>query len=90
MKRYTENVLTKVYEILVSEVILGDMEDSELYFYVVLTKWEETEEGEWVKNHRKTDYIINSTKSTHLDGSLIEFFAELSPSDYTYWKLKYK
>lgn len=52
--------------------------------------WGDSEEGEWVKKHTLSPLRWYRIPDSTTDTDLYKIEAELSESDYVFWKLKFK
>ncbi len=77
-------------EVIVHSIIMGDVEDPDLFVAEPICKWQETDEGKWVMKKS----VEQPMWRRHLDpgtyGYRYDIVAYLDGPDLTYWKLKYE
>ena len=77
-------------EVIVHSIMMGDVEDPDLFVAEPIWKWQQTDEGKWVMEKSKQQPMWRR----HLDpanwGYRYDIVAYLDGADLTYWKLKYE
>lgn len=76
-------------KIVVSEFLLGDVEDPQLYAAQPIWEWQQSEVGKWVMSNA----LDQPEWSTHVDhttyGYKVRITANLKEEDITFYKLKW-
>lgn len=73
---------------IVKELILGDVEDPEIYLGAAAWEWLETEQGAWVKAHA-TDLVYHRALDHMIMGYKYKIVGTFSPEDALIYKLKW-
>jgi hypothetical protein len=77
-------------EVIVHSIMMGDVEDPDLFVADPIWKWQQTDEGKWVMKHS----LEKPMWRRHMDalhyGYRYDIIAYLDGADLTYWKLKYE
>ena len=77
-------------QVIVHSIMMGDVEDPDLYVADPIYKWQQTDEGKWVmeKSVQKPMWVRNIDQNSW--GYRYDIVAYLDGPDLTYWKLKYE
>jgi len=77
-------------EVIVHSIMMGDVEDPDLFVAEPIWKWQQTDEGKWVMEKS----VQQPMWRRHIDqvsyGYRYDIIAYLEGPDLTYWKLKYE
>ena len=77
-------------EVIVHSIMMGDVEDPDLFVAEPIYKWQQTDEGKWVMEKS----VQKPMWRRHIDqtswGYRYDIIAYLDGADLTYWKLKYE
>lgn len=76
-------------DVCVHEILLGDVEDPDLWVGSSIWQWQQTEAGQWVmQNAIEQPYWIRSV-DTWTYGHIYRIVARLSEQNQTFWRLKW-
>jgi hypothetical protein len=76
--------------VIVHKFRMADVEDPELYAAEPLYKWEHSDAGQWIMQNAIDKPTWNLIPSPDIYGHEVLIRANLTPENYTYWKLKYE
>lgn len=79
----------KTYSVVVHTIMMGDVEDPDLYVAHPMYEWERSEEGQWIMKHSIPAPSWHRLIDHNTMGYQYKIRAYLKPVDYTYWKLKF-
>lgn len=76
-------------KVLVHTILMGDVEDPDLFVADPIWRWQQTEQGQWIMQHS----VQQPMWERHIDPSTFGYryhiMAWLQDADLTYWKLKH-
>lgn len=75
--------------IVVHNILIGDVEDPELYAAAPILEWEKTEKGRWLlaNSYRQMEYNVVPDPSVY--SNRVVLYAWLTEEDYTFYQLKW-
>lgn len=77
-------------EVIVHSIMMGDVEDPDLFVAEPIWKWQQTDEGKWIMEHSVEQPMWRRHIDPSTYGYRYDIVAYLHGSDLTYWKLKYE
>lgn len=77
-------------EVIVHSIMMGDVEDPDLFVADPIWKWQQTDEGKWVMEKSVQQPMWRRTADPTTYGYRYDIVAYLDGQDLTYWKLKYE
>jgi hypothetical protein len=81
--------IEKIYNVVVYEFAMGDVEDPEIYAAEPIWRWQQTEQGQWIMEHAAESPVWHR----NIDANTVSFrfiiTAKLREKDYTFWCLKW-
>lgn len=77
-------------EVIVHSIMMGDVEDPDLFVAEPIWKWQQTDEGKWIMEHSVEQPMWRRHIDPSTYGYRYDIVAYLDGSDLTYWKLKYE
>ena len=77
-------------EVIVHSIVMGDVEDPDLFVADPIWKWQQTDEGKWVMEKSVQQPMWRRTMDPTHYGYRYDIVAYLDGADLTYWKLKYE
>ena len=74
---------------IVHTILIGDVEDPELYAAPPILEWEKTEKGRWLmaNSYRQMEYKI--VPDATVFGHRVVLYAWLTEEDFTFYQLKW-
>lgn len=75
--------------IVFKELLMGDVEDPELYAAMPILEWQESEQGKWVMDHAIEQPYFRIMPSVETMGYRIQIYGKLSEPDEIIYRLKY-
>jgi len=75
---------------IVHTIMMGDVEDPDLYVAEPIWKWQQTEAGQWVMGNAVDTPIWHRTSDVFNYGYVYTITAKLKAIDHTYFKLKFQ
>lgn len=75
--------------IVFNELLMGDVEDPELYAAQPIWEWQQTEKGKWVMEHALEQPYFRIQPSVETYGYRIQIYGKLSEQDEIIYRLKY-
>ena len=73
----------------VHQFLLGDVEDPQVYAAAPIFEWEQSESGQWIKEHALSKPVWQTTLDISTYGYKVRIVADLREEDITYFKLKW-
>jgi hypothetical protein len=80
----------KIVECIVYKILMGDVEDPDLYVAEPIWKWQQTEAGQWVMDNAVDVPMWHRTPDEFDYGHVYTITAKLKDIDYTFFKLKFQ
>ena len=80
----------KIVECIVYKILMGDVEDPDLYVAEPIWKWQQTEAGQWVMDNAVDVPMWHRTPDKFDYGHVYTITAKLKDIDYTFFKLKFQ
>lgn len=77
-------------EVIVHSIMMGDVEDPDLFVADPIWKWQQTDEGKWIMEKSKEPPMWRRHLDASSWGYRYDIVAYLDGADLTYWKLKYE
>ena len=77
-------------EVIVHSIMMGDVEDPDLFVAEPIWKWQQTDEGKWVMEHSLEKPMWRRHMDVTHYGYRYDIIAYLDGADLTYWKVKYE
>ena len=77
-------------EVIVHKIVMGDVEDPDLFVADPIWKWQQTDMGKWVMEHSVEKPMWKRNVDTAHYGYVYTIHAWLDGQDLIYWKLKYE
>ena len=77
-------------EVIVHSIVMGDVEDPDLFVAEPIWKWQQTDAGKWVMEKSVEKPMWRRTIDPAHYGYRYDIVAYLEGADLTYWKLKYE
>ena len=73
----------------VHSILIGDVEDPELYAAAPILEWEKTEKGRWLmaNSYKQMEYKVVSDPSAY--SYRVVLYAWLTEEDFTFYQLKW-
>lgn len=68
---------------------LSDVEDPEIYAAQPIWQWEQTEQGQWCKEHSTSPVSYRVVADYNVWGYRVDIYGELAPADLTFYNLKW-
>jgi hypothetical protein len=73
----------------VHKILMGDVEDPDLFVASPIWDWQQTEMGTWIMANAEQKPMWHRQMDPSHYGWLYSISAELSPKNYTYWWIKW-
>jgi len=77
-------------EVIVHSIMMGDVEDPDLFVAEPIYKWQQTDEGKWIMKNSLQQPMWRRVVDQATYGHRYDIIAYLEGSNLTYWKLKYE
>ena len=73
----------------VHQFLLGDVEDPQVYAAPPIWEWQQSEAGQWVKEHALSTPVWQTITCPNTYSYKVRIVADLREEDITYFKLKW-
>ena len=76
-------------DVCVHEILMGDVEDPDLFVADPIWKWQQTDAGKFIMEHAVDQPYFTRGIDHHSYGHLYRIVARLSEQNETFWRLKW-